>query len=724
MTPPHMKALIMTLLAANTPIDTKFLRDWAETRRFMAGRPVGAKAAPDGKVLFLRSGPRDNVQLLYELDLATGQTKHLLTPADVLKGAEEHLTAAEKAHLERMRVTARGFTSYQLTEDGKRLLTGLSGKLYVVERATGAVTQLKTGEGAAMDPRFTRDGSTVTYVRNNDVYEIELKTNVEKRLTQGGTELKPHGLAEFVAQEEMGRFSGYWMSPDGKKLAYQESDLTGLEQFTIPDPMKPGAKPESFPYPRPGKPNAVVKLFVVGVGGGKPVEVKWDAAAFPYLATVVWPKKGPLTLVVQNREQTKEQVLAADEHGATKVLLTEEDAAWLQLDQSFPYWLEDGSGFFWFSERSGEGEVELRKPDGALDSVWVKGDAGFDHFGGFDPASQTLYFTGSSNPTLLEPWRVKKGEQPERLALGAKPGTELISFFDKAQALIDWETTLAAMPRTTVYRLEGGAVKKVGELPSVAEEPKLSVHAEVKRVGGEPGFWSMVIRPSNFKPGVKLPTVLEVYGGPGHQEVTEMLSPNLRLQWLADQGFLVVKLDGRGTPRRGRTWMRAIKGNFALTADDQVTGLHALAKEVPELDLSRVGVMGWSFGGYLSALLGISRGDVFKSAVVGAPVVDWRDYDTHYTERYLGVPPAADKAYEVSSLLTYVPKAQRPLLIIHGPADDNVYFLHSLKLSDALFRAGKKHSVLPLANFTHLVPEPLVAERLDEAVCRFFQETL
>ncbi|MFT3838824.1 MAG: DPP IV N-terminal domain-containing protein [Myxococcaceae bacterium] len=719
-----MKALIMTLLAANTPIDTKFLRDFAETRRFMAGRPVSAKPTPDGKVLFLRSGARDNVQLLFELDIATAQTRQLLSPEDVLKGAQAQLSVAERAQLERMRITARGFTSFQLSEDGKHILTGVSGKLYVIERSSGKVTALKTGDGAAMDPRFSADGSLVAYVRANDVHYVDLKTNSEHKVTTGGTELKPHGLAEFVAQEEMSRFSGYWLSPDSKKVAYQETDNTGVEELSIPDPMKPESKPEMFPYPRPGKPNAKVKLFLGALSGGKGTEVKWDSNAFPYLATVKWPKKGPLTLVVQNREQTKQQVLAADDHGATKVLLTEEDAAWINLDQAFPRWLEDGSGFLWWTERSGHSEVELRKADGSLDKVWVKGEAELENFCGLDEAAKVLYFNGGPNPTMLQPYRVALGGTPERLKLAEKPGIEMIEFNDRAKTLIDWATTFEQMPRTTVYKLNGQSLDKVAELPRVAEEPAIALNAQVHKYGSGEGFWGMVIRPHTFKPGQKLPVILQVYGGPGHQEVTAAMMSNLRLQWLADQGFIVVKLDGHGTPRRGRAWERTLKGNFASTADDQVAGLQAIAKEVPEMDMTRVGVTGWSFGGYLSALLGLSRGDVFKAAVVGAPVVDWKDYDTHYTERYLGVPPAADKAYEVSSLLTYVPKAERPLLVIHGTADDNVYFLHTLKLSDALFRAGKKHQVLPLANFTHLVPEPLVAERLDETVARYFQENL
>jgi dipeptidyl-peptidase 4 len=283
-------------------------------------------------------------------------------------------------------------------------------------------------------------------------------------------------------------------------------------------------------------------------------------------------------------------------------------------------------------------------------------------------------------------------------------------------------TSLMVMPKSAVFSADG---KQLAELPSVAIEPSLRVHAEVKKLGGDAGFWTTILKPSTFKAGQKLPVILNVYGGPGHQEVLYSLRENLVLQWLADQGFIVVKFDGRGTPNRGRDWERAIKFDFAsIPADDQVAALKLFGKDVPEADLTRVGVYGWSFGGYMAALLAMRNGEAVKSAVSGAPVVDWLDYDTHYTERFLGVPPAAAKAYEVSNLLTYVPKTTRPILFMHGTADDNVYFFHTLKLSDALFRAGKPHSVLPLANFTHMVPEPLVMERQWEWIARYFKDTL
>ena len=260
----RMETLIMTLLTASPVTEGTFLREYAETRRYLAGRPVSVKVTPDGKsALFLRSGAKDPRQTLFELELATGMVKEVLTPDAVLNGASESLSVAEKARLERMRVSARGFTSYQLSADGSKLLVGLSGKPWLVERATLKVTELKIGEGGAIDPRFSPDGKLVAYVRDNDVQVIDLAKNVEKRVTKGGTEKKPHGLAEFVAQEEMGRFEGYWWAPDSRSLLVQETDTGEVEAMHILDPMHPESPPSSPPYPRPGRPNARVRLGLV-----------------------------------------------------------------------------------------------------------------------------------------------------------------------------------------------------------------------------------------------------------------------------------------------------------------------------------------------------------------------------------------------------------------------------------------------------------------------------
>ncbi|RKH93329.1 S9 family peptidase [Corallococcus sp. AB038B] len=704
---------------------SSFLRQYAETGRFMNGRPVNARITPDEKsVLFLRTSPTSNVRMLYAFDVASGQTRELLTPEALLKGAEETLSPEEKARRERMRVSARGFTSYNLSEDGTRLLVPLSGRLYVVDRATGKSTELKTGPGA-IDPRLSPDGKQVAYVREHDVYRVDLAANQEKRVTQGGTEQKTHGLAEFVAQEEMGRFSGYWWSPDAKFIAYAESDTADVEKLTVVDVMHPERPAASFPFPRAGTANAKVRLGITPVTGGKTVWAQWDARKYPYLATVKWDKGGPLTLLVQNRLQTEEQLLAVEPvTGKTRVLLTERDAAWIDLHQEFPLWLEDGSGFLWYTDRNGASEVELRKANGELAHSVVKPGAGFRSLTHYVQADRTLFFTGDPNPTESHLWRVKPGGTPERVDTGTRgPALEYGLVSKNGGLVVLNRQSPKSMPRMLVLKGDG---TMMGELPSIAQEPSFTPDFEVRQVGPKK-FWTSLVKPRDFKPGKKLPVIVDIYGGPIITVVHQSMSLHLMDQWMADQGFLVVKVDGRGTPLRTAEWNRAVKHDFAtITLDDQIEAVQALAKEVPEMDLSRVGITGWSFGGYMAALAVMKRPDFFKAGVAGAPVTDWRDYDTHATERCLGLPDENPQAYEVSSLLTYA-KKEGPigaLLVIHGTADDNVYFFHALKLSDALFRAGKPHQLLPLSGLTHMVADPLVTERQYERVITHFQQNL
>jgi dipeptidyl-peptidase-4 len=275
------------------------------------------------------------------------------------------------------------------------------------------------------------------------------------------------------------------------------------------------------------------------------------------------------------------------------------------------------------------------------------------------------------------------------------------------------------MPQTTVHKADGSLL---GELPSAAETPPFTPQVSYQKVGDGPGFWTAVIRPHGFVAGKKYPVIVHVYGGPTHQQVVRSMGPWLLDQWLADQGFVVVSLDNRGTPGRGRDWEKAARQAFgSVPVDDSVVAVAALGATFPELDLDRVGVYGWSFGGYLSALAVLKRPDVFKAAVAGAPVTDWEDYDTHYTERYLGLLPESQSAYRAASLLPLADKLERPLLLVHGTADDNVYFRHTLKLADALFRAGKDFEVLPLSGLTHMVPEPIVTQRLYGRIARHFQ---
>lgn len=706
--------------------NTRYLRDHAETRGFMLGRPGKTIPSPDGQaVLFLRAQARVPQLELYEFHCATSETKLLLTPAQVLKGAEEELSPEEKARRERMRVSVGGFTDFQLSKDGSRILVSLSGKIYVVSRATGAVSPLNTGSGSIIDPKFSPDGRSVSYVLNHDVFVFDLESQTERRVTTGGTDKVRHGVAEFVAQEEMDRFSGYWWSPDSKFIAYEESDHEGVEVWHVADPAKPDGTPFPSYYPRPGKDNVKVRLGVMPVGGGDTIWVQWDRKRFPYLASVTWEKHGPMTIAVQTRDQRELQLLEVDgASGRTRALLVEHDAAWVGVRQDVPRWLPDGKGFLWASEKASGWQLEWRKPSGELQKVLVDACAGFRSLSEVEEKSGAVFFTARPDPTQTHLFRVSGDTAP--VALTREPGIHSGSFGETGGVYVRTMSPLNAMPRSFVHRADGSLI---GELPSVAEEPPFVPNLELTMVGEGKGFHAALIRPQKFEKRKRYPVIVNVYGGPlpptSSGMVTASMNRWLLAQWLADQGFVVVSLDGRGTPGRDHDWVRAIGKRFgSVPLEDQVTGLQALGKKYRELDLKRVGIYGWSFGGYVSALGVLRRPDVFKAAVAGAPPTDWLDYDTHYTERYLGMPDADAEAYREGSLLTYADDLQRPLLLIHGTSDDNVYFRHTLKLADALFRAGKEFDLLPLSSMTHMTPDPVVTERLYSRIASYFQQHL
>lgn len=714
-----------------------YLRHHAETRGFMLGRPLRPRPTPDGKaVLFLRAAPRTPELRLYEFDTATRKTRELLTPAQLLRGADEQLSAEERARRERMRMSLRGFTWFDLSKDGGTLLVALSGRLYIIARHDLRVRELRTGPGAAVDPQLSPDGRRVAYVRERDLFVLDLAESPEPhelRLTQSPHPGVSYGLSEFVAQEEMHRFSGFLWAPDSQRLLVEEADTREVETLHILDPAHPERAPATFAYPRPGHHNARVRLCVLTVPAPRhpappPLWLTWDSERFPYVATLRWSEGGPLTVVTQSRDQHHLEVLAFELPGvsglldqaaptpahapAPRRLVTEHDPAWVNLDQDMPRWLKDGSGFLWTSDRSGGPELELRAPDGHLVRVLVGRDQGYQGLVDVDEAARQVVYAASPDATQRHLHRVSLSGGAAQ-ALTHEPGHHTAVFGKDHRLFVQVSSTLQHMPQAQVLRLSaGGVAQPLGELESTAETPPMEPNVELT-VAGPRALRAALIRPRAFQPGRRYPVVVDVYGGPGHLHVSAQRGRWLLMQWLADHGFIVVSADGRGTPGRGRDFERALRGNFAkVTLDDQIEALQALGERYPELDLSRVGIYGWSFGGYMAALGVLRRPDVFHVGVAGAPVVDWHDYDTHYTERYLGLPAENPTAYEDSSLLPSAANLRRPLLLIHGTGDDNVYFSHSLKLSDALFRAGRPHDFLPLSGLTHMVPDATITIHL------------
>lgn len=718
----------LTLLVAPSPVPPaavpSFLRELAETRGYRAGHPSRATVVPDGEeVIFLRSGPRSGVMSLLATDVATGKTRELLTAEALLASEPGELSDAEKARLERQRITSRGITHYEMARDGKTLLASLAGRLYAVDRRTGGTRRLTVPQGA-LDPRLSPDGKLVSFVSGGELHLLDLASGKTRALTTGATEWKTHGLAEFVAQEEMDRAEGTWWSPDSRSLAFEEADDTDVEKLSIQDPARPERRPVQFAYPRAGRQNTRVRLGLVGVEGGPPVWVDWDREHYPYLARVRWQEGAPLLLVVQNRSQTEAAVLRADTAtGETATLLVEKDPAWLNLNDAALRWMPDGSGFLWFTERNGGAELELRAPDGTRVADVSPRASGFVGMAGVSDDGQVWFLGTGGDPTRDRLFRVRPGHAPAEVDLGGDPPASLVvKVADGGRSLLVTSVRPGEGPRTALHGPDG---KERVRLPSVALEPPFRARPEVRQVGKR-GLWTSLVRPRDFRPGTKYPVIVQVYGGPTQFRALGLRSDSPRTQWMADQGFLVVKVVNRGeTARLGREFERAVKGDLAGPAlADQAEGLAELAALVPEIDLGRVGISGWSFGGYLAALAALRRPDLYRAALAGAPVVDWRDYDTYYTERYLGLPGEAPEAYDRSSLTRSAGKDHAPLLLVHGTADDNVYLLHSLKLADALFRAGAPATFVPLANVTHLAADPSTAERLAEMEVRFFREIL
>src|SRR5256714_567609 len=712
------------IAAEQESADLRYFRELVETRNYSLGQPVSPQITPDGKaVIFLRGGARDPVLRLYEFTISDGKLREILTPEKILQGGEEKLTAEEKSRRERERQSLRGFPSFQLSKDGSKILVALSSKLYVITRADGNVSELPGSNW--LDPHFSPDGRSIAAVRARELHVIDLEPKTDMALTSGASETLQHGTAEFVAQEEMDRHEGFWWSPDSQSIAFQETDNSGVESRFIADPLYPEIPPAKNFYPRAGTANAKVRLGIVVRTGGETRWVEWDHEKYPYLARVVWKESAaPLCIVVQNRAQQEEIVFSVDpKTGTTRELLRETDSAWLNLDHKpMPLWLKDGKQFLWTTERNGGRQAELHSADGAFIRAVTPPDFQLDELIDLNDLDRSVVVSGGSDSRErhLFCFSIDAKSEPQRLtpdpgrhtATFGEPKDQFLHRFDLTDGSAGWE----------VARSSNG--DKIAALPSVAERPSSLPKVELLRTEADRTMDAALVRPGDFKKGNHYPVILDVYAGPGHKQVLAQPDRYMIDQWMADRGYIVVLLDGRGTPGHGRDWERAIRGNLIdVPLADQVAGVEALAKHEPAMDLKRVGVVGWSFGGYFSAMAAMQRPEIFGCAVAGAPVVTWENYDTHYTERYLGLPSENADGYRKSSVLTYASSLNRPLLLIHGLTDDNVYFQHSVQLSEALFVAGKTFNFLPLLG-THMVSEPLLRLRRQTRIMEFFDAEL
>ncbi|MCW4590257.1 S9 family peptidase [Gluconacetobacter entanii] len=697
--------------------------DSAATQTYTLGIARNAAITPDGRgVMFLRSGAQDTALQLWYHDIATGQDTALTHVAS----ANEHLSVEEKARRERARLTMTGVTAFEMADAGTTAIASQAGHLLRISLSDHAATALPGDDWGA--PSLSPDGRHVAAVKGNDIHIITLATGKAHRLTHGGTADLTHGVAEFAAAEELDRHEGMWWSPDSRFLVYEEADLSGVEKHYIADPENPSTPPVAFRYPKAGTPNARVRLGIIRRSGGGTRWIRWDSTRYPYVVRVVWSKEtGRLSLVVMDRAQDEEHVLDVNPHtGRTKELLSEHDAAWVNIAPTarttglaLPYWMKDGQHFLWASERSGQWQLEMRHADGTLDHVVTPPTLPFASLDDVDFAGNTITFTATPDRMGTAVYRadLRTGAVTP---LATAAGLHQVNFTPgRHDQFIDRFNAADGSLRVLLRGRDG---QVTGSLPDVARAlPPFNM--QFLTIGAQ-GYDAMVVRPVNFHRGQRLPVILSVYAGPGYKEVLRAPRMHAENQCLANQGFIVVSLDGRGTPGRSRDWERAIHDDLIdAPLEDQVAGVTALGKAFPEMDMKRVGVYGWSFGGYFTAMAVMRHPELFRAGVAGAPPVDFSDYDTAYTERYLGLPDQDVSGYRTSNVLTYASGLSRPLLLIHGVTDDNVYFINTLKLTRALVTAGRPYDLMLLPG-THMLSDPTLRSHVAIARMQYLKDHL
>ncbi len=680
-----------------TPSDASgsgsFPRENARTQRFTRGAPRSLHLDQTGsRLLFVRSGhDTDPVGSLWSMDVATGHETLVADPDILLAGGEERLSAAERSRRERSREGAGGIVGYATDRDTTVAAFALSSRLWVADLVGGDGVRELAAAGAVIDPRPDPTGTWVAYAAEGALHVAPVDGSQPRVLATAEKEHVTWGVAEFVAAEEMDRSRGYWWSPDGTAVLAARVDNGPVPTWYVADPAHPERPAAELRYPVAGSDDAAVTLHVLDLAGDR-VDVSWDREAFPYLVRASWSLGGAVVQVM-SRDQRLGRVLAVDPAtGATTVLLEQSDDVWLDAVDGVPVLLPDGSLVVTADLEDTRRLVVAGAP---VTPVGLQVEAVLSADG------DGVLFEATDDPVQRQLWRWT----PE---VGAERVTDPGGYRTGLQA----GGTLVVVERSTTRPLP------VVVVTSPAARRVVTSYAATPPVVGRPTFYRVgadrlavgVVLPRDHTPGTPLPVLMDPYGGPHHREVLDMPERWREEQWIADRGFAVVKVDGRGTGGRGPAWDRAVRDAFDATLDDQVAGLHGVAEVVPDLDLSRVGIRGWSFGGYLAALAVLRRPDVFHAAVAGAPVTDWSLYDTFYTERYLGHPAQAPDVYRRNSLLDDAPRLTRPLLVIHGLADDNVVVAHTLRLSAALVAAGRPHEVLPLSGVTHMTPQDVVEE--------------
>jgi len=705
---------------------------------------IGPQISPDGsRITFLQGKPHDKDRLdLWEYNVVDGVVRVLVDSA-LLAPHEALLSEEEQNRRERRRTAAlSGILEYSFAPSGKALLFPLNGNLYLYDLTRSpesALSRITHGAGFATDATLSPKGGYVAYIRDQNLCAFDLAARKEFAVTEDGGGAIKNGMAEFVAQEEMGRTTGYWWSPDEAHIAFLRVDESPVEISQRFEISADNVIAFAQRYPTAGGANVALRVGIAGIRGGT-TWIDLGPETDVYLARIDWlPDSRTIAIQRQTRDQRRLDLLFADIHtGKSRTVLTETSASWLELHDELTF-LKRSRQFIWASMRDGFQHLYLYDYEGRLVRRLTQGPWNVDDFHAravkaVDEASRTVYFSATADSPIerhLYSVSLDTADPGNVHRITTEPGLHAIAMSQQAKFYVDTFTSAEQPPqvslrdpagRLTAWLVENRLDDKHPDAPYLAGN-SIPTFGTLTADDGQTMHYRL-FKPADFDSSRRHPAIIDVYGGPGVQRVLNGWTGGSFTQILTRAGFVVFQLDNRGTASRGSAFQSPIRQELGrIELADQVRGARWLAEQ-PFVDPERIGVWGWSYGGYMALMLMFRAPDVFKAGVAGAPVSDWALYDTHYTERYLGRPQENPLGYEASSVLPYVKDLRGRLLVIHGMADDNVLFLNSTKLFRKLQDLGKLFEIMVYPGAKHGLIRQNDGRHAYATMLRFFRDSL
>jgi dipeptidyl-peptidase-4 len=741
----YLAPALVACAAASAPHAAELTIDRLFDAPALAGPSiVGLKISPDGsRVAYLQGSPTDKDRLdLWEYNIRDGRAR-LLVDSKTLAPAPAKLSDEELNRRERQRTAAlSGILEYSFAPSGHALLFPLGGNLYYCDlaKAKDAVVEINHSQSSASDASVSPVGHYVAFVRDQNLHVHDIAKNQGKALTDDGGGPIKNGMAEFVAQEEMDRTTGYWWAPDDRHIAFARIDETPVkvtERFEI---AADNVSTFSQRYPAAGSPNVLVRLGVADVQSGAVTWIDLGEDTDFYLARVNWLPDGK-TLAIQreSRDQRKLDLLFADiGTGQSRMVLTEISDSWIELNDEISF-LKKSNEFIWASNRDGFKHLYLYDYDGHLlrpltAGEWVVDDFRARAIKGIDENRRMVYFTATaSSPTERQLYSASLDTQEphkvERISL--EGGVHAISMSSDTQFYVDSFNSIVQPPQVNLHGTDGRLLARLLENRLDNRHPDAPYLADnsvpefgtLNAADGQTLYYRL-FKPPHFDPTKHYPAIVDVYGGPGVQRVLDTWMGASFIQILTRAGYIVFQLDNRGSAFRGAAFQAPIQGKLGeIEVADQVQGAHWLASQA-FVNPARIGVWGWSYGGYMTLMLMFKAPELFRAGVAGAPVTDWSLYDTHYTERYLGRPQNHSDGYSESSVFPYAKNLKGKLLVMHGMADDNVLFINSTKLFRKLQDLGKPFDVMVYPGAKHGLTRQHDGRHAYATIKRFFDENL